>query len=427
MTRGLYSARMASRKRGIAICAVAASAVALSPCSSSGRSAPHPASTTTPPVTASSQPAAPVPAKYQQLSAGLAKGLDAYQAMVDAMPAAPANAPAPVAAAELLPANGNRLHALLDPTTLPAVDQWLDRFRTIGIRGVTLGIKLPMLLPQLGPGGTAYTGFYRTVADHARARGMTVDVELGALFCGTVYARCSDSFHGSYPDFVTATVAQSRVVIDQVRPDYLTILAEPTTEAVLAGVGDFKTPAGSAHYVHDVLAGIGPRKSTKVGAGAASWLSPSYNQAILGESIDYLSLHTYPMNARIADTIAQDTALARSAHKPIMADEVGLYKTDGTEQSSPATADRIYRLDNFSFFEPLDVRFLTITAHWAKKAGALYVSPFWPGQLFAYLTWTPQLDTASYGALTQTSNQAVRRAFQARELTDLGRTWAGAF
>jgi hypothetical protein len=265
------------------------------------------------------------------------------------------------------------------------------------------------------------------VADHARARGLTVDVELGALFCGTVYANCSYTYSGSYTDFVAATVAQARIVIDRVKPKYLTILAEPTTEATLAGVDAFKTAPGSATYVHDVLAGIGNRGSTKVGAGAATWLSPDYNEAILQESIDYLALHIYPLNANIVDTIATDTALARAAKIPIVADEVGLYKTDGTDPATAATADKIFRLDNFSFFEPLDVRFVKITAEWAKKAGVRYVSEYWAGQFFSYLTWTPQLDVANHQMLTRAFNAAVSRAFQARELTDLGRTWTGAF
>lgn len=67
---------------------------------------------------------------------------------------------------------------------LPSVDAWLDRFHFLGINGVTLGIKLPLLLPSFGPHSEAYTAFFATVVEHARARGMTVDVELGPLFCG---------------------------------------------------------------------------------------------------------------------------------------------------------------------------------------------------------------------------------------------------
>ena len=106
-----------------------------------------------------------------------------------------------------------------------------------------------------------------------------------------------------------------------------------------------------------------------------------------------------------------------------MADEVGFYKTDEAGQSGTATADAIYRLDRFSFFEPLDIRFITITAEWAKKAGAAYLSPFWSGELFAYLPWTPALDAMRFAALDQTSNQAIAAAFRADKVTSYGRTW----
>lgn len=408
-------------------CAVIASA-----CSSGGGSAakhtttskaapaPGPSTQPTPPTSAP----APIPAQYGALTTTLGAGLDAYQATVDALPSPSTSPASPVHAAELLVANGNRLRALLQPATLAAADRWLDRFAAIGIKGVTLGIKLPMLLPQFGPDGDAYASFYAAVADHARARGLTVDVELGALFCGTVFAQCSYSFHGSYDAFVRATVDQARIVVERVRPDYLTILAEPTTEAALTGVHDFDTPAGSARYVHDVLAGIGPRGSTKVGAGAATWVAPTYNQAILQEPVDYLDLHIYPVNAHIAATIAQDTALARGAGKPIVADEVYLYKVASPTQAAPAASDRTFRLDAFSFFEPLDIRFLDITGEWARKAGVSFVSAYWSSQFFSYLPWTPERDGASYAALSRELNAAVGQAFARNELTDLGRAWA---
>ena len=130
----------------------------------------------------------PVPAQYQTLYDTLSAGLDSYQRAVYVWPVAPAGTAVPVLATELLPANGNRLTQLLQPATMTGVNQWLDRLQSIGVHGVTLGVKLPMLLPEFGPDGSAYTTFFANVADEARAHDMTVDVELGALFCGTVYA-----------------------------------------------------------------------------------------------------------------------------------------------------------------------------------------------------------------------------------------------
>jgi hypothetical protein len=374
-------------------------------------------------TTSSTRAPASIPPKYQLLYDTLSAGLDAYQRAVDALAPASTGTAAPVLATELLPANGNRLAQLLLPATMVGVDRWLDRLQSMGIRGVTLGVKLPMLLPEFGPDGEAYTTFFAAVADKARAHQMTVDVELGALFCGTVFAACSHSFAGGYGAFVDATVAQARIVIDRVKPDYLTILSEPTTEASLAKVTEFATPAGAARYVHDVVAGIGNRGSTKVGAGAATWLDPSFNAAILRESIDYLTLHIYPVTARTTDYLMRDTKLAQAAGKPIVADEVGLYKTDGSDDTTPATADTAFRRDMFSFFEPLDVRFATITSAWARKSGVAYVSPYWAGELFSYIAWTPALDIAPYAQLAQAFNAQVSQAFVDQKTTDYARAW----
>ena len=118
-----------------------------------------------------------------------------------------------------------------------------------------------------------------------------------------------------------------------------------------------------------------------------------------------------------------DTQLAQEAGKPIVADEIGLYKTTGGEGAGPATADAIYRRDVYSFWTPLDVRFLQAMEAWAQKAGASYISVFWATQFFAYLDWTPELDTAPFGQLTAASNAAVSAAFRRNELTAFGRTW----
>jgi hypothetical protein len=175
-----------------------------------------------------------------------------------------------------------------------------------------------------------------------------------------------------------------------------------------------------------VVAGIGESGATKLGAGAATWLDPSFNEAILRESIDYLTLHIYPVTPHTTDNLIKDTELAHNAGKPIVADEVGLYKTDGSDQTTPATADTTFRRDSFSFFEPLDTRFAQITSAWAEKSGVAYVSPYWAGQLFSYIDWTPALDAAPYPQLSQAFNTQVRQAFEANRLTDYGRAWLSA-
>jgi hypothetical protein len=370
-----------------------------------------------------SRPAA-APAKYQLLYRDIGAQLDAYQRVIAAMPRLGGSATRPVAGAELLAANGNRLTALLVPTTMQYVDTSLDRLHALGVRGVTLGIKVPMLLSSFSPDAGRYADFYATVARHIRARGMVVSTELGVLFCGTPYAHCTTPSHESYQSFISDEAAQARIVIRRVRPDYLTLMAEPDTEAELTGIHRLDTPGGAAGAVHDIVALIGPHRHTKIGAGAGTWLPTSFARAIAKQPIGYLDTHIYPVGRLEAQNAVSIAQIAHKAHLPLVIDEVWLYKSamPGV-QSGVGASVQIFRQDMFSFWEPLDERFLAITAAWAAKAHAAYVSPFWSWQFFTYLNWTPQLDALPYAQLTATFDRAVASALTSGATTAIGRQW----
>ena len=116
-----------------------------------------------------------------------------------------------------------------------------------------------------------------------------------------------------------------------------------------------------------------------------------------------------------------DSEMARAAHIPLVADEAWLFKTLTPTVDPAGTA--VYRLDNFSFFSPLDARFAAITQEWARKAGVSYDSAFWSWQMFGYVTWTPALDTASYPQLSSLSDLAAIQAMVAGEVRP-GHAWA---
>lgn len=371
--------------------------------------------------------AARVPAKYRSLFDRVSGHVDAYAHAVAAMPPGRRTraARAPIAGVELLAANGNRLAALLQPGTMQLVDSSLDRFRALGVGGVTLGIKVPMLLGWFSPDAQRYADFYAAVARHIRARRMAVSVELGALFCGTVYANCTNPFAASYQRFVADTAAQARIVIERLHPDYLTVISEPDTEARLTWVRALDTPAGAARAVADIMARIGPRGRTRVGAGAGTWLPTSFAQAIATQRVDYLDTHTYPVGRQDGANAVAIAAIARKRRKPLVADEVWLYKSAEPGIGSTAgAAEQVFRQDAFSFWEPLDARFLATTATWARKAGAVYVSAFWSWQFFTYLTWTPAVDLAPYPQLTATFDLSAERALAGGETTAVGRRWS---
>ena len=55
------------------------------------------------------------------------------------------------------------------------------------------------------------------------------------------------------------------------------------------------------------------------------------------------------------------------------------------------------------------------------------MSVFWTWQLFTYLPWTPELDTAPYQQLVAAFNAVVAPTLTGTAVTGVGRAWGGAF
>jgi hypothetical protein len=426
------------QRRGLLVVATIATAAILVGCTSA-TSAPGGSTTTTqaspsspstgPPSSARSRvvtPDAPVPAEYQSLYSGLSAQLDGYQAAVTAMPPLPGGRSAPlVAGVELLEANANRGSALFNPGVLGDLARDIDHFKAMGITGLTLGIKLPYLLSSYtGADAARYLSFYETVAGMIRAQRMTIDVELSAAFCGTAYDSCTYRFPDTVAGFAAVTAEQARIVILNIHPNYLTLISEDATDAALTKDPALDSVAGATQFVSATLQAIGPHPGVAVGAGAATWQPPAFNQALLKLPIDYLDLHIYPIGTTEVANLITDSEMARAAHIPLVADEAWLFKT--LTPSGDPTSTAVYRLDNFSFFSPLDTRFATITQEWARKASVFFDSAFWSWQMFGYANWTPALDTASYPQLSSASDLAAIQAMVAGNVTPAGHAWASA-
>jgi hypothetical protein len=368
---------------------------------------------------------APVPPKYQNLYSDLSYQLTNYGNAVAAMPSVGRKGSVPlIRGAELLDANANRGILLFRPAVLKNVSRDIAHLKAAGVTGLTLGIKLPYLLPSYsGADAGRYLAFYKSVAAMIHSHHMTVDVELSAAFCGTAYSSCSYTFPNTVAGLATLTAEQARIVISKIHPNFLTLISEETTDSLLTKDPALDTVAGAAAFVSQALSQIGPHPGVSVGAGAATWEPPAFNRALLKLPIDYLDLHIYPIGSTEVSNLIADTALAKAANKPVMADEVWLYK-DIAPTGGPAGTS-VSDLNNFSFFAPLDARFASITQQWATKAGAVYDSAFWSWQLFGYSTWTPALDAASYSQLSLVADTDAIEAMTAGKITSFGRAWTG--
>ena len=117
-------------------------------------------------------------------------------------------------------------------------------------------------------------------------------------------------------------------------------------------------------------------------------------------------------------------AAARAYGKPIVIDEAWLYKSVGEGvEGVPGLAgnEAVFRRDVFSFFEPLDERFLAQAARFAKTAGALYFAPYWSNYFFSYLEYDPFTQDLPYKELvTVLAPQAVENAIIADQFTGTG-------
>ncbi len=306
------------------------------------------------------------------------------------------------------------------------VDAELDAFARLGVQGVTVDVAFPLLLPS-NPDSAGYLAFYEKVARAVRARHMTLSVEENPIFSGTPLT----SLHISYGGLTLARDAaeqhdQAQLIIDDLRPAYLTVLAEPDTHADTVGV-DVNSPANAVSFVRGVLDGL-HRGHTMIGAGTGNWEGPAIDRALVAKtSIDYLDVHVYVIGPMARANLAADVSAARSAHKPLVMDETWMNKPTVAEGSGPAGAPLELKVNSYSFWQPLDERYVRSMVSYAQHAGYRYVA-FFDGArtFFAYLPWSPSLESAGYAAFSVQYNQLVAATMREGGESGTGRALCGA-
>ena len=310
----------------------------------------------------------------------------------------------PVFGAHLLTADSNRAGALLQPDALAWAELSLDRFAALGIRGVTLNLGYPMLLPEF-PDSARYLAYYEAVTAAVRKRAMTLAVEQTVLYTRSPFTPFAFPLEDLTLERYTAEQTRmAQIVIDRLAPDYLTVLHEPDTVAERTGLAMMLDPEVATRFVNDVLAGVRPG-ATKLGAGSGSWSGPRFAQAFAADTkLDYVDIHIYWVNPESIDAAYAMADAARQHGKAVIFTEVGLYKSlaEGLEGSSHVDGvAAVYRRDVFSFWEPLDVEFLATTARMARTLNTAYVSAYWSNMFFSYIDWNDETAALSYEELNR--------------------------
>ncbi|MBL0174382.1 MAG: T9SS type A sorting domain-containing protein [Ignavibacteria bacterium] len=320
---------------------------------------------------------------------------------------------------ELITANGNRGEDLLKPNALISVGLLLDRFASMGVRGVKISVLYPLLKPGF-PRNAEYLAFYTAVAREVRKRNLKLHVQCTTVFPDSNWSRLGVDYSGlTMPQYRTDLRQHVESVLAAMQPDWLSITNEPMTQKMNTGL-DF-TVADVSQLVQSVLAGLN-RGSTRIGAGAGSWDDPAYAQALAATSLDFLDLHVYPINSTLfIDRAATFAGIARSAGKRLVISESWLFKVRDSEVgASSINAAQYYARDVFDFWIPLDIRFVDAMARFAQFARAEFCSFFWIRNFYAYIPYDDAKDALPPSQLFALCDAEAGRNILGNTLSETG-------
>jgi hypothetical protein len=362
----------------------------------------------------------PVPAEFQSTAAELNAELAHFESTLDQ---SPAKSPSGViVATELAYANGNIADGLLSAGTMDRNRSMLDRLQAMGVRGVVIQISFPLLDPAY-PRSEEYLKFFKDIVAEVHNRSMKVLVESGVMFANTPYSPAKIDWSA----YTTQSLLQGREsqvlrIAKEIRPDYLMIGNEPTTEEMLTGLTI--TAADWGNFLGETLGKIDRSGGTLIGSGVGTWEDVSYfNRVMQLQGLDFIDLHVYPpgQDGVLLDRALNDAGQARAAGKRVTISESWLYKIVPQEgKAALGNYSEAYNRDVFSFWEPLDERFLMDMTRLADTASMDFISFFWSRYFFAYLDYntTPKGQTTEL--FNRQINQASLAAVESDSLSSLG-------
>jgi hypothetical protein len=361
----------------------------------------------------------PVPEEYRPLYDSLSGKLESFDRSLDGQCAGENRKT--IYAAELLGANCHAGEQLFNPAYFQGIVMWLDALKAMGVTGVKIAIDYPFMMPDF-PNYEAYLRVYKIIMLECRSRNMTVFIANGNLF-GPPFTNLNYPLAGLTLDKYRLGKKQTvETILRELRPDYLTVANEPTTEAMLTGIS--QTPAQFAETTRYILQGL-DHKGMLMGSGTGTWSNMSYIRELAAiPELDYIDMHIYPVD--YLQGAVDAAAIARAGNKRLALAEVGLYKMRPDEMGELgklATQATIYSRDVFSFWAPLDNRFLEIVARMAKCSGYEFISPFWSTYLFSYVDYNLLTKNLGYGQLRQMDNQQAGRNAAAGKLSPWGETY----
>lgn len=304
---------------------------------------------------------------------------------------------------ELLVASSNRGEVLLTDRVLQSTILTLDRLeKNLRIQSVALTIQYP-LLTHAYPRSAEYLQFYKKVSEEIHRRGLKVIVKMSTLFQEQEFSKVKVDYKGLTVDRFKEELLEMAVdIVKQVRPDYLIILSEPDTNARNIGL-DFPVEHFTATVAH-VAEGLGPT-DVRLGAGAGTWSDLKYFEGLVGiPELDFVDLHIYPIQGDlVVDRVFKVANMAKAKKKSIAIGEAWLYKVPSGQVG--ASAVKAFGRGVFSFWQPLDAKFVEMVVDLSHLTDAEFCSFFWMKYFYGYVEFGRKTKWSRAGKLIQKSEQ----------------------
>ena len=313
-------------------------------------------------------------------------------------------------------ANGNSGAGLLGPGNLNNLESELDRLAAMGVSVIRLDITYPLLTQAFHDYLSSIDGTYdRTVNDYLsfyieavsqiRARGFRLHIEHS-----TMIPSISVNSPVGYFDDVKATgpglerwryaierAYENYLLLTQLAPDYLSIAVEVETENDSFGTIEGEvlfTPEQWRDYVQFAILWLPPHPGTQLGAGVGVWDNEEYVD-LFGAlpELDYIDFHFFPGDNLFQSYYEQlgvlvDKVRSEYPEKGVTIGESWLYKITGEEliTAHPGIPEILSR-DVYSYFEPLDQKFIELFSFFSRAKQIEVFTPYWTRQFFTYLDY----------------------------------------
>ncbi|MGB5746439.1 MAG: hypothetical protein WBM69_05625 [Desulfobacterales bacterium] len=362
-----------------------------------------------------------IPAEYRALYEELSSKLGQLQERINSVENS--QNPGTRFGVELLVANSNRGEILLTERVFKATVLTLDRLQSLGVQCVALSIQVPVLV-RSQPRSGEYLSFYRRVVSEIRQHGLAVIIEMGTLFREPEFSKLRvDYSQLTLEKFKLQLREMAQIIVTDLKPDYLTILTEPDTQSQNTGL-DFSV-SNFASTIQYVVQGLHP-SGVKLGAGAGTWSPMGYFNALSKiEQLDFIDLHIYPIQRDFVINRVDRIARTAAGHgKEISIGEAWLYKVSQNElgRIKPTKA---FARDVYSFWQPLDSRFIEMLVGLGLRSNAEFCSLFWMKYLYGYIDYNSSTRILAPQQLINRSEAAAGRRILENKLNQTGQLFKG--